>query len=252
VGSAPEHYRCYRLFIPETGGTRISGTVELFLHYSTVPKLSSADAATHAARDLILALERPYPQTPFPMLSTRHITAHHTRPITFTLVVDDFGIKYEGDTHSHHLIDTLKKYYTVATDWTGSLHCGIQLDWMYDYPQRHLDISMPKYVASKRKEFDQPDPAQPQHSPHPAPPMRYGHSAQDPAPPDKAPPLPPEKHKRVQKIIGSFLYYGRAINLTILKALNSLARQQSTLTTTTLDKTTHLRDYLATHPDAVI
>jgi hypothetical protein len=64
--------------------------------------------------------------------------------------------------------------------------------------------------------------------------------------------LPPEKHKRVQKIIGSFLYYGRAVDLTILKTLNSLARQQSTPITTTLDKTTHLLDYLATHPDAVI
>jgi hypothetical protein len=75
VGPAPEHYRCYQLFIPETGGTRILGTVEFFPHYSTVPKLSSADAATHAAHNLILALERPYPKTPFPMLSTRHITA---------------------------------------------------------------------------------------------------------------------------------------------------------------------------------
>jgi hypothetical protein len=75
VGSAPEHYRCYRLYIPETGGTRLSGTVECFPHYSTVPKLSSADAATHDARDLIQALERTYPKTPFPMLSTRHLTA---------------------------------------------------------------------------------------------------------------------------------------------------------------------------------
>jgi hypothetical protein len=42
-------------------------------HYSTVPKLSLADAATHAARDLNQALQRPYPKTPFPMLLTRHI-----------------------------------------------------------------------------------------------------------------------------------------------------------------------------------
>jgi hypothetical protein len=75
VGPAPEHYRCYRLLILKTGGTRISVTVECFPHYSTVPKLSSTDAAIHAARDLILALECPYPKTPFPMLSTQHITA---------------------------------------------------------------------------------------------------------------------------------------------------------------------------------
>ena len=492
VGPAPDHYRCYRLYIPETGGTRISGTVKFFPHYSTVPKLSSADAATHAANDLIQALERPYPKTPFPMLSTRHLTAlkqlahifraastpvtgptlpkphhkspepvprvatsvprvaanaphnpterfqprppthryptrskpdqntrlrnrslfaasavhellrrenqrttlqyanavlhptsgkpmsydqlikdpitkdiwtratmttelarlaqglkdvtvgtntvfylthaeiknipedrtvtygrivvdyrpqkkdpnrvritvggnlikypgevttrtaemttskmlwnsvlsttdakyccadvknfyletpmeryeymrlpvhlipaeflkaynlqnkifkghlymeirkgmyglpqsgilanqllrkrlaphgyfeakhtpglwkHQTRPITFTLVVDDFGIKYVGTDHAQHLIDTLRKYYTVETDWTGSLYCGIQLKWNYDPPTRHLDISMPKYVVAKLHEFKHPNPAQPQHAPHPAPPVRYG------------------------------------------------------------------------------
>lgn len=32
---------------------------------------------------------------------------HVTRPITFTLVVDDFGIKYVGKEHAQHLIDTI-------------------------------------------------------------------------------------------------------------------------------------------------
>jgi hypothetical protein len=78
LGPSPEHYRCYLLYIPETGGIRTSGTVEFFPHYSTVPKLSSADAAAHAARDLIVALEKPYPKTSFPRLSTRHLTALKT------------------------------------------------------------------------------------------------------------------------------------------------------------------------------
>jgi hypothetical protein len=183
---------------------------------------------------------------------TPGLWTHHTRPITFTLVVDDFGIKYVGNEHAQHLIDTLEKYYTVETDWTGGLCCGIQLDWHYEYPTRHLDISMPKYVASKLTEFNHPTPGRPQHAPHPAPPVRYGRAAQEAAPPDTATPLPPDKHKRVQKIIGSFLYYGRAVDLTILKALNSLARQQSKPTTTTLANTNLLLDYLASHPNAVI
>eukprot|EP00804_Cyclotella_cryptica_P000330 CCRYP_008663-RA/>CCRYP_008663-RA protein AED:0.43 eAED:0.43 QI:0/0/0/1/0/0/2/0/233 len=33
---------------------------------------------------------------------------HVTRPISFTLVVDDFGVKYEGQEHAQHLLDTLK------------------------------------------------------------------------------------------------------------------------------------------------
>ena len=34
---------------------------------------------------------------------------HVWRPITFTLVVDDFGIKVEGKNHTNHLISTIKK-----------------------------------------------------------------------------------------------------------------------------------------------
>jgi hypothetical protein len=42
------------------------------------------------------------------------------------------------------------------------------------------------------------------------------------------------------------------VDTNILKALNSLARQQSKPTATTAQRTDQLLDYLATHPDAVI
>jgi hypothetical protein len=175
---------------------------------------------------------------------------HESRPTTFTLVVDDFGIKYVGDEHAKHLIDTLEKYYTVETDWTGGLYCGIKLEWNYN--ERYLDVGMPKFVPDKLHEFAHPKPKQPQHAPHPAPEVRFGRSAQEPRPPDSSPLLPPEGKKRVQKIVGSFLYYGRAVDITILKALNSLSRQQSAPTTMTADHTDQLLDYLATHPNAKI
>ena len=38
-----------------------------------------------------------------------------------TLVVNDFGVKYQGKWHIHHLKHTLKKHYSaVTTDWTGN------------------------------------------------------------------------------------------------------------------------------------
>jgi len=30
---------------------------------------------------------------------------HNTRPMQFTLVVDDFGVKYVGEEHANHLKD---------------------------------------------------------------------------------------------------------------------------------------------------
>jgi hypothetical protein len=135
--------------------------------------------------------------------NTPGLWKHTTRPTIFTLVVDDFGIKYVGDEHARHLIDTLAKYYTVETDWTGGLYCGIKLDWHYN--QRFVDISMPKYVGNKLQEFRHAAPTRQQHAPYPAAEPRFGKAAQDSLPPDDTPILGPEGKKRIQQIVGSFL-----------------------------------------------
>ena len=70
---------------------------------------------------------------------------HRWRPISFILVVDDFGVKYVGKEHAQHLLGILEaKYPAVATDWTGGLYCGITLKWNYD--KGYVDISMPGYI----------------------------------------------------------------------------------------------------------
>ena len=43
--------------------------------------------------------------------------AHKTRPIQFSLVVDDFGVKYVGEEHALHLKAALEENYKVTTDW---------------------------------------------------------------------------------------------------------------------------------------
>lgn len=44
---------------------------------------------------------------------------HNTNHITFTLTVDDFGIKYVRKEDVHHLIGVLKQSYQITEDWTG-------------------------------------------------------------------------------------------------------------------------------------
>ena len=39
---------------------------------------------------------------------------HVWRPVTFTLVVDDFGIKFLGDEHANHLKRYIEKYYKIT------------------------------------------------------------------------------------------------------------------------------------------
>jgi hypothetical protein len=44
---------------------------------------------------------------------------HDTRPIQFTLVVDNFGIKYVGKEHAQHLMNALEEHYKQANDTSG-------------------------------------------------------------------------------------------------------------------------------------
>ena len=61
MGAAPEHYRCYQIYIPKTQGTQICDTVEFFPTHCKMPNMSSHDAVIYTANDLITALTKPQP-----------------------------------------------------------------------------------------------------------------------------------------------------------------------------------------------
>jgi hypothetical protein len=69
-------------------------------------------------------------------------------------------------------------------------------------------------------------------------------------PPDDSPRAGPDGITRVQKVVGSILYYARAVDMTCLMSLSTLASEQADATNQTIDNTEQLLDYLATHPDA--
>ena len=75
VGSAPEHYRCYQIYIPKPQGTQICDTVEFFPTNCSLPKVSSHDAAIYAVNDLIMALTKPQPPNPFLSIGDEQIAA---------------------------------------------------------------------------------------------------------------------------------------------------------------------------------
>eukprot|EP00957_Ditylum_brightwellii_P064413 4888970-Ditylum_brightwellii.AAC.1 len=107
---------------------------------------------------------------------TPGIWYHMHRPVTFTLVVNDFGIKFVGNRHINHLLDILKNYYTLEVDYEGSLYCGISLKW--NYALRYLDINMHEYIAEQLIKYGHQKPKCPQHSLHKAPCPAFGKDAQ--------------------------------------------------------------------------
>ena len=54
---------------------------------------------------------------------------HNTGPVQFTLVVDNFRVKFVGEEHANHLKQVLEEHYTLTCDWEGTRYIGIPLDW---------------------------------------------------------------------------------------------------------------------------
>ena len=52
-----------------------------------------------------------------------------SKPIQFTLVVDDFWVKYDENHDAQDIIKVLREHYkSVLVDWKGELFCSMKLD----------------------------------------------------------------------------------------------------------------------------
>ena len=175
---------------------------------------------------------------------------HETRPVWFTLVVDDFGIKYIGRENAEHLLAALKDFYEVEIDWDGELYCGITLKWNYD--GKYVDISMPNYVRKQLLRYRHSAPKRKQNCPFEPNAVHYGKNSNDLVPEDIRPELDKTGKKHIQQVVGSFLYYARAVDMTILHALSEIASNQAKPTERTLERVQQFLDYMHAHSDAVI
>ena len=54
---------------------------------------------------------------------------HKWRPVSFTLCVDDFGVKYVCIEHANHLISFLQESFKISTDWGGKRYLVLYLNW---------------------------------------------------------------------------------------------------------------------------
>ena len=179
--------------------------------------------------------------------TTPGLWRHNWRPIVFTLIVDDFGIEYVDRRHAEHLLVALQTDYQVTTDWTGSKFAGIDIVW--NYTQRTCRISMNGYIEALLLKYNHSRPSKPQHAPHKHRPIVYGAKEQLLPDEDTSPPLDDAGIKRIQGIVGSLLYYARAVDNKLLVALSTISAQQAKATQATADAVHQLLDYVATYPN---
>ena len=58
---------------------------------------------------------------------TPGLCKHYSCNISFTQVVDFFGIKYQSKNNTKNIIHALQKYYKLEVDWICGLYCGIKM-----------------------------------------------------------------------------------------------------------------------------
>ena len=155
-----------------------------------------------------------------PYRFTHGLYKHETRDISFSLVVDDFGVKFTNKNNADHLITTLQKKYPIKMNWEGDYYLGMTLEWTYHniHSERNVRLSMPGYVKEALIEFKQRFSASPFRDPV------YGRKVQY-ADVIDIPTFTKKQIHLLQRICGKFLYYARAIDSTMMHALKDLASQ---------------------------
>jgi hypothetical protein len=185
----------------------------------------------------------------YPARHTPGLWLHKTRPIAFSLIVDDFAVKYVCKKHDEYLRGALLQSYELTTDWEAKVYSGMSLKW--DYKNITCDISMPGYVSNVLSKLQHYTPKHPKHTPSKYVTPVYGAKTQY-ATTDETPPLTAKQCLTIQKVTGSILYYARAVDPTVLMPLNDISIDHAKSTEKTLAATNQLLDYLVTHPDATI
>lgn len=177
--------------------------------------------------------------------STPCLFRHTSNGTAFTLVVDDFGIKYSSQAGADHLIRTLRLLYVITIDWTGSTYIGFTI--VFNNETRQVSLTMPGYIDKVLQRFA-PHLSIGAASPAVYIPPKYGNSTQTPTS-DTSLSLSLLEIKTLQEQVGCLLYYARGVDATILPAVNHIASLQSQPTTMVAAAMDRLLQYCARFPN---
>jgi hypothetical protein len=204
-------------------------------------KLAQDRLITHLAK-------HGYNQAP----NTPCLFRHSSNSVAFTLVVDDFGIKYTHDKDADHLLTVLRELYIMTED-RGTLQKYVGITIKHDRQQRLMQLSMPGYIDKAIQRFGQAK-QRGAKSPIIYEPPQYG-QAQQYVPEltkDEQQPVDAKTKTFVQEVIGVLLFYSRAVDPTLLMAVNKISTQSAKPTRATLKAIDRLLSYAEQYPTATL
>eukprot|EP00804_Cyclotella_cryptica_P013680 CCRYP_016124-RA/>CCRYP_016124-RA protein AED:0.29 eAED:0.26 QI:0/0/0/1/0/0/4/0/346 len=176
--------------------------------------------------------------------TTPGLWRHKWRPVLFVLIADDFGIQYST---ADMLSTSCRPYNNITQSPLTGQAPSIDIKW--DYNKRTCRLTMDTYISALLLKYDHPRPRKPQHAPHKHREIIYGAKEQLLPDNDTSSPLDAASIKRIQGIVGSLLYYARAVDNKLLVALSTISSQQTAATQNTAAAVHQLLDYVATYPN---
>ena len=182
--------------------------------------------------------------------NTPCLFVHESNGIAFTLVVDDFLVKFKDQSAAEHLLSALRELYTITTDFaTTQKYVGITL--FHNLDENTIDMSMPGYVQKALQRFKRNYKARAD-SPIIYVPPRYGKYQQEIHPDAPSIPLTPAEKLELQEIVGVFLFYARAVDPTMITAINKIGSRQAKPTSLIKKEIERFLQYASSYPDATL
>ena len=183
-------------------------------------------------------------------VNTPCLFVHQTNGVAFTLVVDDFLIKYSDRKDADHLLTVLRELYTITTEFgVTQKYVGITLH--HNRTQRYIDMSIPGYVQKAIQRFQRPN-LKGADSPIIYVPPNYGKHQQEVPLDEPSVPLTAAETLELQEIVGVFLFYARAVDPTMLTAINKIASRQAKPTSLIKKEVERFLQYANKWPDATM
>jgi len=174
---------------------------------------------------------------------------HVNNGVAFTLVVDDFGVKYQDISGADDLIRCLQLYYTLTVKKDATKYLGLTI--AVDKVAREVRMSAPGVIAKALQRFV-PTSTAVARSPAVYQPPRFGAAAHTPDSPDNSPLLTADEHHNLQQLGGVLLYYCLAIDSTGLPAVTAIESALSHATQLTQRAADRLLAYFRNYPDNIL
>ena len=173
---------------------------------------------------------------------------HESNGVAFTLVVDDFLIKYTDKAAANHLLAALRELYIVKDDFaTTQKYVGITIS--HNISRKTINMSMPGYVQKALVRFKRLQ-IKGANSPILYVPPKYGRYSQEVYPDSDSTPLSAAQLLELQEIVGVFLFYARAVDPLMITAINKIGSSQADATTNVFAQIDRFIAYASRFPNS--